>query len=496
MRRFLGPALVAAATLAVFGQSLGFPLVQWDDHVFIVDNPLVRAPFAEGTVGLLTTPRLGYPAPVTVLSWHLDWRLGGGAPWPFHAANLAYHAAAVALFAAVLGTYSLGAAGRLAATLLFAIHPVVAEPVCWATGRKDLLATAFVLAGFLAWRRWVLGDRPRLGAAAVVAAYLLALGSKPSAIVLPALIALDLWVRGGRPAPAERRVLALTIPLGVAYVPLAYGLLGGVGALKADTPPLAHAQFFTQHLGLQLRNWVLPLWLSPKYLELPGSFGSVPGLVGLAATVAVAGLGVRAWRAPRPKPWALGLGWFLLGFAPVWGFVSHNRGAADSYLYLPGLGLALLGGLAVERLRGRLPLARLLAGLGALVLAWLAFVQAGVWARSSLLWRTVRDHYPAQRMAWWAYADALAFEGKPRAAVAVYEDAMTRFPYPPERADVLVSMARGCELAGDLPCAVRWLGEAIRHFGPEPERARRFLALYERAPDPAYAAELRRARGE
>ena len=74
-----------------------------------------------------------------------------------------------------------------AATLVFAVHPVVTEAVCEPTFREDLLVALFTLAGLrLAMGRASGGAGDGWRAAACIACSLLAIGSKESGIAAPA----------------------------------------------------------------------------------------------------------------------------------------------------------------------------------------------------------------------------------------------------------------------------------------------------------------------
>jgi hypothetical protein len=246
---------------------------------------------------------------------------------------------------------------------------------------------------------------------------------------------------------------------------------------------------------LQLRHYVLPIGLLPKYLDpLPTPLRAPSGLAALAIVIAL--IVVFVWAALRRQRVILfGLTWFVIGFAPSSGLVALNRGPADTYLYLPGLGLAIVVGVLIDRARPHLRFspAWLAAALVA-VCGFASFVQTDLWRSSSTLWRSLRDAYPAHRASWWAYADALAGEGRIQEAVSVYEDGLSRFPYPPDDPAVLSALGLGRAMIGDRTGAVRWYGEVVRHFGPDLGRAARLVAVSGGADAGPYAAELAQAR--
>jgi hypothetical protein len=161
---------------------------------------------------------------------------GGGDPARFTAqiaANMAIHIlCAWLLFLAALWAFGAPRGAAYAAALVFALHPVQADAVTYVSGRTDLLAALFSFAALLLHARargWT-GDPPRSAlTAGAVGCYALAIGSKESALLLPAaLLAGDVifWRRSARGAP--KKVAALLARM------LPYALvLAGYGAWRA-----------------------------------------------------------------------------------------------------------------------------------------------------------------------------------------------------------------------------------------------------------------------
>jgi len=188
MRRAPAAALVGAACLVVFGRSVGHRFLFWDDWAFITENPLIAYPSARNLIALWTRPLLSLYAPLTYTLWAALSALAGLQPWVFHLTNVVLHALAAwtafGLLADVVGPQALGAA--LAGALVFALHPLQAESVAWASETKDLLCG---LCALVALRRLV-AWRARGGASAYVGAslaFVAALLAKPSAVVVPAV---------------------------------------------------------------------------------------------------------------------------------------------------------------------------------------------------------------------------------------------------------------------------------------------------------------------
>src|SRR4051812_2452725 len=138
-------AALLLLTAAVFLHVTRFPFSIVDDPSDVVNNPLVAAPLSQGVMGLLRTTAMGYPHAVTVLSLAIDRQLFGVDPAGYHAVNVLVPLAGVALLYQFLLQLGVAIPIASAAVMLFALHPLVAEPVSWVIGRKDLLSTAFLL---------------------------------------------------------------------------------------------------------------------------------------------------------------------------------------------------------------------------------------------------------------------------------------------------------------------------------------------------------------
>ena len=343
--RFWPLGLACLAAIVAFARCVGFPFLTWDDPLYVTQNPLVAAPFASDLKDLLLTPQLGYPAPVTVLTYAAERAVAGLAAPVFHFDNLALHLVNVALVYAC--ARRLGAVAREAAfaAAIFGAHPLVVEPVCWVTGRKNLLAATLTLAAVLLvardgarWTRW----------AAATALATLAILAKASAVTAPVLVAMTAWTAASR---RDARAITLRAAPGVAIAAaltaVAYVGQSRVGAVEqartwADVPVDVAAA-----LAIQLGHLAWPARLATVYGELPGD-PSIAAMV--AASLVAIAAGVAAWRWGRTRErW--GLAFAAIAYAPAAGLVLVKRFTADSYAYLPLAGVAIAVAAVAARVR-------------------------------------------------------------------------------------------------------------------------------------------------
>src|SRR6266480_269580 len=191
---FFVSLFLVAITWLVFGQTLGHDFVNFDDHVYVYDNPLItKGLTVDGAISAFTHSHARNWHPLTTISHMLDCHLYGLKAGWHHFTNVLLHTVAVLLLFAVLRDMT-GAFWRSAfVAALFAIHPLHVESVAWIAERKDVLSAVFFMLTLGAYVRYV--RAPSIGRYVTVA-FLFALGlmSKPMLVTLPfVLLLLDYW---------------------------------------------------------------------------------------------------------------------------------------------------------------------------------------------------------------------------------------------------------------------------------------------------------------
>src|SRR5947207_3121181 len=191
---FLVCLVLVAVTWVVFGQTLGHDFVNFDDHVYVYENPLViRGLSTEGIIGAFTHTHARNWHPLTTLSHMLDCQLYGLKAGGHHLTNVILHTISVLLLFLVLKQMT-GALWRSAfVALLFAIHPLHVESVAWIAERKDVLSAVFFMLTLAAYARYA--RAPSAGRYLLVALlFTFGLMSKPMLVTLPfVLLLLDYW---------------------------------------------------------------------------------------------------------------------------------------------------------------------------------------------------------------------------------------------------------------------------------------------------------------
>ncbi len=415
--RWLVPGVcifLAVIIWVVFGQTLGHEFVNYDDSLYVYQNPVVQKGLTwEGFRWALTYGNIGHWHPLTWLSHMLDCQVYGLSPGGHHLTNILLHMAAAILLFLVLRRMT-GYLWRSAfVAAVFAIHPLRVESVAWVAERKDVLSAFFFMLTLWAYTRYaqgVTGDACRatrtnstlsrvtrhasLFYGLVVLCFALGLLSKNMLVTTPfVLLLLDYWPLGRLSSFTPQvlfRLVAEKIPLFILTVGSCV-----VTVMVPEKVSVDHLPF-----GLRMENavvsYVTYLWqmIHPSGLVcvypnpanyLP--FWRVAGALGLL--LAITGV---AWAFRRTHPWfVVGWLWYLGMLIPVIGIVQISHYAhADRYTYLPQIGLYLMLAWAAADLcagwrHGRV----LLGGLGMVILAALIFcarTQTMYWRNSELLW--------------------------------------------------------------------------------------------------------------
>jgi hypothetical protein len=394
---------------AVWARALGAGFF-WDDHLLVVDNPIVRdgalarifgGDLWEGAVDA-TGLRSPFFRPLVLLSFVFDRTIAGLDPRVFHLDNLAWHLLAVALVVH-LARPRLGGPRALVAGALFGLHPIQSEAVVWIAARNDLLCAVGVLGALLAFDR---GHR-LLGGALVATAAL----SKEAGLVAPALLVA--WRLADRRRPGRGELLAALAGITFALGLRARADLGALAFAPID-PDLA--PLVPGRVAVTLLDW-LPL---PWPLTSTASFYRAAPTAGewLLAGAVVVGLVAAA----RARAGGAGLLAFAaIALAPTFAAMRATHTIGERFLYLPLVGLAIL-------IAGAAPRRSWPVGLIGGVLA-IGAVEArlGEWGDERRLWETAAARAP-DGYAWLRVAAFAEQDGRPRDAFQAYRHAVDATP--------------------------------------------------------------------
>jgi tetratricopeptide (TPR) repeat protein len=464
---------LAVLVWAVFGQTLHYGFINFDDDQQVYENPIILQGLNwHGIVQLFThiDATTSDWWPVNELSHMLDWQFYGPNAGGHHLTNVLLHAATVILlFLTLLNlTGTLWRSAFVAA--IFAIHPLRVESVAWVSERKDVLSGLFFMLTLWSYVQYVRQFQLRSSKAGIwygLALGLFALGlmSKSMLVTLPfVLLLLDWW-------PLDRiqneklkikncwRLLLEKIPfLLLTTAACAVTILAqrhtniesvqGVGLFGLAVNGLVAYVVYLGHM-------VYPVGLVLVYSM--GTRSSLWMMAGALLVLILISVGAMAGR--RKHPYLLvGWLWYLGMLVPVIMMQAGICVFADRYTYLPQIGLYILITWGAVELYGNWRHRRAVLGSAAVatlaVLLALARVQTAHWKDSISLWTHTLACASGNPLAHYNLGIALASQGKVTEAMQHYERALQ---LKPDIADAHINL--GIALAGQGKVT-----EAMQHY--------------------------------
>ena len=345
----VGGCVLVVLLLVVYGRSVGFDFINYDDPVYVYENEVV----SQG----VTVEGLKYAAtdvgetnlwhPLTWLSHMVDVEVFGvEKAGGHHAVNVFWHGVGGLMLFFLLRklTGSVGLALLLAAVWL--VHPQRAQSVCWISERKDVLSGAFFFSAWWGWEKWRESGRGVWYFLALFF-FILAGFSKPSVVPLPVILWVREMMRGGSFDLKEgwkwgvKLIPFVVVSMVVGVLTIYFQKTGRMANVTDVMPGMRRVMLMPFTSWWYVENFVYPMPGELWVYAPPGTFRDwvIPGagwfLVGLIAFVC-----------RREKLVWLGLGVYFLMWLPVSGIVPVSfYTVADRYSYLIQVGLLLfLGG--------------------------------------------------------------------------------------------------------------------------------------------------------
>jgi tetratricopeptide (TPR) repeat protein len=519
---WLGVGIVLV-TAAVFYPVLTHWFVYWDDDFFILRNTDIDPPTWKSLARFWANPVEGYNQFLVPVNYTVWWLLAQVARTPataehstvfnahaFHALNLSFHLIASALAFGLLRKLVKSDWAAAAGALSFAINPLQAEPVSWASNMYTPLSGALALGALLAYLSSTDEDRSRRGKWTLFVistlCYVLALLSKPSIVLLPLIAsAIQILLR--------RKSLRQCLPL------LAWVIIGGLdawlthhihkGASTFQPPPWQRLFVAGDALAFYLGKLIAPFSLIPDYGRSPQFVLRywTTYLIWIFPAAALTG----CWTLRRRFPWLMcGATIFVLGVFPMLGLVPFDfqgfSTVADRYLYLSLLGGALVVAFALKnaspllaQTRWRSPaLATVIGAL--LVLTTVCRAQVNYWQDTGTLFHRTLAVNPKSEVAHLQLGYVLLNRGgQPELEEALfhYTSVLETRPHDPpllcnialclrklgRPAEALPYLREAAELAPKIPMPHYMIADTLVETGNQSAALAKFIWLFQRLPE-------------
>lgn len=394
-------AVAVFITFLVYIPPLDYGFVNWDDPLYVTENPRVQNPSNENFVRYWTEADAFNYHPLTMTSLGITYRLFGEDPFPYHFTNVILHLVNVVLVFMFVMMFSKGNKWMaFFVAFVFGTHPMHVESVAWVAERKDVLFTLFFVWGMILYLKFLNTDK-RKYLIYVGITFILSLLSKPTAVVFPViLVLLDYYYK--RPLLSGKVILEkvpfFVLSLIFGYITVVIQSEGAVGDFEYYTF-WEHIMFASYGFMMYIVKLFVPVELVAFYPypdtdAMPATFIVAPfiTLLLIAGTI----LSMR-----KTRIIAFGMGFYAVTISLTLQFFTVGSAVmADRYTYVPYIGLLIMLGFGLDYLINQKPgLKNVIYGaVGVVMLIWAfaGFQRTQVWENDLTLWDDVIEKYPNQ----------------------------------------------------------------------------------------------------
>ena len=356
----LGATLMVTA--AVYVQAVFFEFV-YDDLGQIVSNRQIKSwalvlGYFKSHVWAQSSNMAMYYRPVFMLWLTANYKLFGLHPAYWHLAVIGLHLLFCVLMCFLLWRLTKDMWVTATAVLLFGLHPAHVESVAWVSGATDPLMAVLVLGSLLCYlKHRDSGMKTGIWQGASLLLASLAVLTKETALVFPALIFSHQWFFPQRVASGKKRLCA-SVRAAAPYVAVwVLFLIARTLALKSLTPQTRAGLRSSVAAWPEVVAFYGAHGLFPFHLSVFYNLMSVTHLglrnFGLPLVLILAGAATLYYIGKRSRLWAFVSAWCLIMLVPILNvtFWNNVENVHDRYLYLPSVAICVMLSLGLSRLR-------------------------------------------------------------------------------------------------------------------------------------------------
>ena len=465
--------LLAVLTVASYWPALSAGFI-WDDDAHLTTNPCIVGPLGLKEIWTTSAARI---CPLVLTNFWVQYRLWGLHPFPYHLVNILMHAAtAVVLWRTLV---ELKVPGAWLGAALWAVHPVQVESVAWITELKNTQSAFFYVLTVWCFLKSKAAEKTgeRIHSKTYYVFTLLcgalAMASKSSTVVLPAVLALCAWWVDRRWRVRDILRIAPLLLISAAAAALSHWTqkIEGTGGpeWQHSWPERVIIAGKVVWFYLGKLAWPHPLiFIYPKWQIDASTVWSYLPVLGIAIVLLLSWRNRQTWGSAVFFAFA----YFLVALSPVLGLVNHYflrySFVGDHFQYLASMGLIALA------LAG---LSRLPEPVAMLPVVLLSIFAVATWQRTKIyhdqitLWEDTLAKNPG---AWMAQANlgvVLARQGKLAEAIQSYERLLQ---LKPEYAEAYNDLGNALVEQGKLPEAIQSYERALQL---KPDKAMVYINL-------------------
>ncbi len=460
--RFLICFIIAGFAGLLYINSFGNQFTNWDDAM-IYGNPQIRSLHWENIKGIFTYVKGSTYQPVRVLSYAVDYYFWNLNPLGYHITNILFYLLTIVILFFTLHRLSThlrrnvtpDSHERVAffGAFFFAAHPVHVEAVTWLAARKEVLQGFFFFLAFYLYLKAREGEGRTSGRrdrgkflylSFVLFSFLLAILSKPAAIVFPAVLLvyeICLWKNNGIDFLKRHWVfIFFSIFISITFILILMKVMSDAGGIKPYRGGTFLNNFFvTFYVFLyNIKLLLFTINYSATY-TLPVSYPILSiqtfSFIGIVLVL----FGLSLWSLKKTKVIFFSFFFFFVTMLPYLNLIPINNILADRYVFIASFSYCFLLGIVFDqfyRLRSKrfsegffkllstVLFIFLLVGYGLMTLH-----QNEIWRNSYTLWADAVEKHPDSNTANALMGVVYMELGMNEKAVGYLEKAVQILPY-------------------------------------------------------------------
>ena len=411
---------IALCVGILYFNSLGNQFTNWDDSM-IYANSQVRSLGWDNIIKIFTLERAANFQPIRILSYAIDYYFWKLDPVGYHITTIFFYILTCIMVFFTLRHLSANLREKaspdshervaLFGSFLFAAHPVHVEAVTWLAARKEVLQGFFFFLAFYLYLKVkeVTGRKKMVYLGMVLFTILLAILSKPSAVVFPAAVLVyeiaqreNKWMDFFR---SHRIFLAVLIVISIIFASILIKVMWEAGGVK----PYRGGSFFNNLLIsfyifiYNIKLLIFTINYSAAYtISISNPVLSLQTSIFVGVTLLLSGLSL--WSLKKTKVLFFSFFFFFVTLLPYLNIIPISTLLADRYIFISSSSYCFLLGIGFDKLYNQ-RMKRFSASFFKLLsIAIFLFLLAGysymtmnqnkIWRNSYTLWTDAVEKYP------------------------------------------------------------------------------------------------------
>lgn len=357
--------VVVVMPILVYLPALTFDFVNWDDGLYVFDNPALEKSWYEYIVWAFQSNVAGIFHPLTLISLKIDYTVWGYAPLGYHLTNIIFHVLnSLILFNLLFNGATLYFVKKSSdkifekalffsalAALIFAVHPLHIESVAWVSERKDVLFLFFYLLSINYYIEFLKTDsKEKKFLHYCFILFLCSLLSKPMAVSLPVIILILDYLYGkiGQKTLIKDTIVSMKNIVHFIFASFIFSVIS-IGT-QSHSKAVADLEIYSLATRILISidsYWFyivktfVPVNLAPVYICSKNiTLSSTQYQIAGAAFILLLG---GTWVYRNNKIITAMVASYLITLLPVAGLVKvGSQCYADRYSYLPGIFITIL----------------------------------------------------------------------------------------------------------------------------------------------------------